>query len=226
MLVFAIAFSSLCQDSTDGAALLERLERALEEAKSVSLQFEGTLKDSDKSLPYSGTIRVKGGGKILVAFSFVQGDRKNELRIQSDGSKVVIDHGKESRRTEECPRDLTRFVLRGIGRMGMFELCYSLGRLGEGSKKANQNLAELPLSMDSSVTDGKEGGKILGSVFAYAAARKPHKRGATKLWLDADTLTPLQRSSEYTKDDPMFVFTETYEGFSTEEIPDSEFEID
>lgn len=217
---------ALPQDPPLPTEFLERVEKSLEEASSITLSFKGECRDSGDRIPYSGTLRAKRGGMLFLTFSSGEGERRTEIRVQSDGSKIVVESNRRS--TMDCPQGLTRFVLRGIARMGMFEFAYILGRFGEGSgKELSRDLGEMAVSLELTSSRAEERDQIiLESVFAYANGKKPLKRGRTKLWVDEKTLLPIRRTAEYKKDDPMFVFTEMYEKISMDEIPDSEFRLD
>lgn len=206
---------------TDPSEVLRKLERRLEETKSIRVEFRGEAKDSGNIIPYSGTLLIKSGGKLRWQWKMTHGAETIESRVKSDGTQVRIEGAAEWKRLESCPKGFTRFAMRGITRMGLFEFGYVLGRIGEGSEERSQDWGEIPQALRLSAGEG-----TLEYVFAYQTGGKPFERGKATLWLDPKTHLPLKRSSDYRKDDPMFVFTETYEKISTDEIPDSEFRLD
>jgi len=212
-MLFALLLFAL-QD--DAEATFKKFEKQYAEAKSLSTKFKLEIREPGEDAPaasVTGSLRVKPGEKIVLAMTIVEKGSTQEMEVRSDGRQVV--QLNDGRRTEKPPREgTTKFFVAALSRSG-YGLLLLVPQPDEGKVPDPDDFAK-PKDFKLS----KDGDDV---VLEYTIATKGLGDLRQKLWLTS-ALVPKKRVLTVKDGDKEGSFTETYEGVSTAEIPDSEFE--
>jgi outer membrane lipoprotein-sorting protein len=200
----------------DAEATYKKFEKMYADAKSVSAKFTLEIRDpgqADPSASISGSIRVKPGEKILMSMTVTEKGSKHELEARCDGKLVVqLEDGK---RSEKPARPGTgKFLVSALCRTG-YGVMLLAGHEDEGKAPDPDTFAK-PKDFKLS----KDGDDL---VLEYTLVTQDLGDLRAKLWLTS-ALVPKKRQFVVKQGDKEGTFTETYDGVSTDEIPDSAFE--
>lgn len=197
---------ALLQDSGEAA----RFEKLLAEAKGIRVSFRGELRDAERTAAWSGSLRQSGARYVLtIAHNLYGEDRVETLRSDGKRTQLVVRDRVQERKTGDSAPLLHRTAL---ARTGFF-------------------LESRPLR------DALEGRAITDDVFRLSAPAVARDGDALRIdreleygsekWtvslvVDARTLAPRSRTgvSGETR------WQEWYGDFSTDAIPDREFELE
>lgn len=220
MIATTLAFY-LAAQNRDAEELFRKFEKKLDEAKSLALGFrldpvDKPTMEAEGVPAVEGSIRWKAGDRYVLDLAIREKGPEEKLFAKSDGKLLRVRAGG---RTEEAKpvKGMSRFLTAVLARGGA-----SVLRSMEWGAKGAPDPAESLKVSDFAMS---EGSMIETKVLSYKLLIGGKTRAKISLWLDAKRLAPIMRKvrieGEGGKDLP---FTEHYGSFSTDEIPDAEFE--
>jgi len=207
----------------DAETVFRKLEKRLEEAKSVSAKFRLTIEAEAGTVSVQGGIRWKPGDRFDIRTD-AEGSKDGEtrsrtIRLTSDGK--TLRSGEEKGR---APKGYGRLLAASMVRSGFFPV--ASGQLQFFPTK----LSDDPTTPDEAIRVGgfafgaseKVGGKECTVLeFDMEIERFVEPAARVRLLLDPKTLLPV-RLSYGSKGSKILV---TFEEVSLDEIPDREFEV-
>ncbi|MBI2899715.1 MAG: hypothetical protein HYY17_05990 [Planctomycetes bacterium] len=201
--------------------LFKKVEKKLSSAKSLSLKFKGEMSAEGEKAEISGSLRLKSGDRYVFSLNMVRGDDKRSIEARSDGKTVVsTTDGKTSE--EPVKEGVTKFLTAAISRTGFMIAFMTLSPGGKKAPIPNPDEA-LKVSGFEKGASGKIGGKDVFEL-KFQVALKGMQEIRVALTVEDGTLVPRRIETRLKQDTTEILMVETYEDFSTDEIPDAEFE--
>jgi hypothetical protein len=202
----------------DAEATFKSFEKKFVEGKSLDVKFKLEVKEpgKDETGGIEGRMRTKPGEKFTLDLKILAPNQPaRELNAKSDGKRSVSSNdGKADE--EETKAGTAKLMSSALTRAGI-SLMFLLMR-GHGKEQA------VPTPDDvMRVSNFKLGEDGKDRLLEYTLTVKELGDLPVKLWLTED-LVPKKRVVVISKNGKESTFTETYEGVSTDEIPDAAFE--
>ncbi len=202
----------------DAEATFKSFEKKFVESKSLDVKFKLEVKEpgKDENGTIEGRMRTKPGEKFTLDLKILAPNQPaRELNAKSDGKRSVSSNdGKTDE--EETKAGTAKLMSCSLTRAGV-SLMFLLMR-GHGREQAVPAPDDLMKVSNFKVAeDGQD------RLLEYTLTVKELGDLPVKVWLTAD-LVPKKRVVTIAKNGKEGTFTETYEGVSTDEIPDTEFE--
>ncbi len=211
-----------CLQAQSAEDLYQRFEKTLEEAKSIRVRIrtEMTSTDPDKSVAADLSVRCKPGDKYKIAIDPKRGDVAATTLV-ADGRQCWRRKSKtEEWREGPASKGMSRALIRGFARWSL--LRFLILSHGERAEAADS----LDVREFGEVTGGRIGERdVVEFAYTLAVRRKDgDDKYRVRLWLEEGTLLPVRRTLFAANDRGATIVTEHYDDFSTDEVPDAEFQ--
>jgi len=211
----------------DAKALYERMAKALDDAKTLTLKTKGTMSSDPLKVDVEMSIRVKEGNRLAIETTMESGGKKQKTALVCDGKKagaVAADGPKEA---VDAQADLVARALTGLKALGATGMCFP-GLQPAGERKNRHDLPDLAadLALKDFVTKGDaKVGEVEAKMISYAVSVKGGGTWNVTLWLDAKSGLPIKREIEGEWEKAKVRIVETCEVVVNPELGDEGFEV-
>ncbi|GEM_PF-5703454 len=222
MLHSAVALA-LCIQAQKAEEVYGRFEKSLVEAKCLRarVRSEWTTTSADGGIEAVLTLWCASGDKYKIAIEPKKGRDIAETTIISDGKNCW---SRKSRKEEwhegKAIPGMSTALLKGLARGSLLHFLY----LSHGERPEVGD--HLEVRKFGGVTNGTLGEReVLEFPFTMAVRQKAGDlEYRSRLWLEPKSLVPARRVLWHSDERGSVIMAEMYEAFSTEEIPESEFQ--
>jgi outer membrane lipoprotein-sorting protein len=227
MWISLVAVALIPAQADTAEAQFKKMEQAVLKAKTLQSEITvvgGTEKETFMDM--KGRIAIAQGAKMRLELAGEVRKEKDQMKMVSDGSEMVLDSSKRPGKSQKAQKNLTEIALASIARSGITAaLFFATERSDEKEEAFNIDtvlaVSDFKLGKKEAI-DGKDAQAI-----EYKLKVKSNKETMdVTVWVDVKSGLPVKRVASANEGGMKFTITETYGKTKLDEkIDDKEFAL-